>query len=186
MRSTRAAAVPTPDPDTTDAGSPGAEFRATAVARTKERRPEIDGPSVAFTLLLNRMSATHQHLCERLVHRPHGWTYSGFRVMFMIWLLEPVEARDLARWAGVSRQTTSTVLGTLESAGLITRKQTSTTDRRLVSVRLTSTGRRAIEEAIGEQNELEQVWFGALDEQEQRLLLSLLDRVLGRMHASTP
>ena len=71
---------------------------------------------------------------DRLVHRERGWSYSGFRVLYMIWLTEPVEARDLARFAGVSRQTTSTVLSTLEAARLVVRRQTSKTDRRLVSV----------------------------------------------------
>jgi len=162
--------------------SPGSDFRASAVATTTARRPDVDGPSIAFTLLLSRISAAHQQLSEALVHRPHGWTYSGFRVLFMIWLLEPVEARDLARYAGVSRQTTSTVLSTLEKDKLVRRRRTSTTDRRLVSVCLTSKGRTAIEAAIGEQNQLERAWMAALDPDERALLLDLLDRVLARMH----
>lgn len=162
--------------------APGAEFRDEAVRTTLERRPELDGPAIAFTLMLNRIAAAHQYESERLVHRRHGWTHSGFRVLYMIWLLEPVEARDLAKYAGVSRQTTSTVLSTLESAKLIKRKQTSKTDRRLVSVHLTAKGRAAVEAAIGEQNALERAWFGALTRDEQGQLLGLLDRVLARMH----
>ena len=162
--------------------APGAEFRSRAVRTTRERRPDIDPRAIALSLALSRIAAAHQLESERLVHRARGGSFSGFRVLFMIWLTEPVEARGLARFAGVSRQTTSTVLATLESAGLVSRRQTSTTDRRLVSVRLTAAGRAAVDEVIGAQNLLEQQWFSALTVSEQDQLLGMLERVLGRMH----
>ncbi len=99
----------------------------------------------------------------------------------MVWLFEPVEARDLARYSGVTRQTTSTVLRTLETAGLVARRRTSPRDRRLVEVRLTDRGREQIEAAFGEQNALEREWFGVLTPVEQGQLLALLDRVLLRI-----
>ncbi len=160
---------------------PGAEFRAQAVEVTRQRRPEVDPRAIALSLTLARIAATHQHRSEAAVHRARGWSYSGFRVLYMIWLAEPVEARDLARFAGVSRQTTSTVLSTLEAAGLVDRRQTSTVDRRLVSVRLTDRGRRAVEEAIGAQNALESRWFSVLAEAEQDAVLEMLERVLARI-----
>ena len=141
---------------------PGAEFRARAVRTTQERRPDVDPRAIALSLTLARIAATHQHQSERLVHRERGWSYSGFRVLYMIWLTEPVEARDLARFAGVSRQTTSTVLSTLEAARL--------------------------DEAIGAQNALESDWFSVLDSAEQAQLQDMLERVLTRIDrpAETP
>ncbi len=103
----------------------------------------------------------------------------------MIWLSEPVEARHLARFAGVSRQTTSTVLATLEAARLVVRKQTSRTDRRLVSVRLTAKGRAAVEEAIGAQNAVESGWFAVLSPAERIHLEDMLERVLTRVDSAT-
>lgn len=161
--------------------APGSDFRSRAVRTTQERRPDVDPRAIALSLTLARIAATHQYQSERVVHRERGWSYSGFRVLYMIWLSEPVEARDLARFAGVSRQTTSTVLSTLEAAQLVVRRQTSTTDRRLVSVRLTATGRAAVEEAIGAQNELESDWFSVLSAAEQKQLLEMLERVLARI-----
>ena len=167
---------------------PGAEFRARAVRTTQERRPDVDPRAIALSLTLARIAATHQHQSERLVHRERGGSYSGFRVLYMIWLTEPVEARDLARFAGVSRQTTSTVLSTLEAARLVVRRQTSKTDRRLVSVRLTPRGRAAVDEAIGAQNALESDWFSVLNSAEQAQLQDMLERVLTRIDrpAETP
>jgi DNA-binding MarR family transcriptional regulator len=160
---------------------PGADFRARAVRTTKERRPDVDPRAISLSLTLARIAATHQYQSERLVHRERGWSYSGFRVLYMIWLTEPVEARDLARFAGVSRQTTSTVLSTLEAAHLVVRRQTSKTDRRLVSVRLTPRGRTAVNEAIGAQNAVESDWFSVLDSTEQAQLQDMLERVLTRI-----
>lgn len=161
--------------------TPTGRFRDAAVRFTNERRPDLDALAVALSFTLTRVASAHQQESERLVHRRKGWTYSGFRVLYMVWLFEPVEARDLARYTGVSRQTTSTVLRTLEASGLIARQRTSQTDRRLVEVRLTPLGREQIEAAFGEQNAVERDWFGALSPDELRHLLSLLDRVLARI-----
>ena len=160
---------------------PGAEFRERTVRTTVARQPQTDGTAVAMNLALHRLAATHQYLSEAAIHRPRGWTYSGFRVLYMVWLFEPVQARDLARFAGVSRQTTSTVLGTLESAGLVDRRRGATADRRLVAVRLTDRGRELIESAIQEQNALERGWFAALSRAEQAEFIAICDRIMARM-----
>jgi DNA-binding MarR family transcriptional regulator len=163
---------------------PGADFRERTVRTTVARQPQTDGTAVAMNLALHRLAATHQYLSEAAIHRPRGWTYSGFRVLYMVWLFEPVQARDLARFAGVSRQTTSTVLGTLESAGLVDRRRGATADRRLVAVRLTDRGRELIESAIQEQNTLERGWFAALSRAEQAEFIAMCDRIMVRMQPS--
>jgi len=61
------------------------------------------------------------------------------------------------------------------------RRQTSKTDRRLVSVRLTPRGRTAVNEAIGAQNAVESDWFSVLDSTEQAQLQDMLERVLTRI-----
>lgn len=171
-------------PPVSDPPVPGEEFRRAAIDTTLARQPGADGQVIALSIALTRLVAEHQNISEARIHRAKGWTYSGFRVLYMIWLLQPVEARDLARLAGVSRQTTSTVLATLEGAKLITRKR-SKTDRRLVRVRLTAQGQDLIEAAIAEQNALESDWFGALTSRERDQLLELLDRVIRRMGRAT-
>ena len=36
---------------------------------------------------------------ESTVHRPRGWSWPGFRVLFAIWLSAPVEAKKVAELA---------------------------------------------------------------------------------------
>lgn len=155
----------------------GSEFGEVAAKLTSERLGGLDKQAVTLGFSLVRTAAAHMQELERAVHRPKGWSFSGFRIMYMIWLFEEIEARDLARLAGVSRQTTSTVLANLESAGLVRREQTSTTDRRLVAVRLTERGAQEIENAFADQNRLEARWYSVLTPEERALLKSLLDRV---------
>ncbi len=157
------------------------QFRAHAASTTRQRRPEVDERAIALTFALHRVAAEHQRRSEALLLRRHGLSYSGFRVLFMVWLVEPVQARELARHAGVSRQTTSTVLTTLEGAGLVARERSASGDRRVVSVRLTGAGRTLVAEALLAQNTLERRWFGVLTPGEQDELVALCDRILRRM-----
>jgi DNA-binding MarR family transcriptional regulator len=58
--------------------------------------------------------------------------------------LEPVTLGDLARAERVRPSSTSVIVTSLERDGLV-RRQTNRADRRLVQIRLTSEGRRAVE-----------------------------------------
>ncbi|MBY4212546.1 MarR family transcriptional regulator [Rhodococcus fascians] len=145
----------------------------------------LDEGAVELGFALVRTSASHLQELERQVHRPNGSSFSGFRIMYMVWLFEEIEARDLARLAGVSRQTTSTVLANLESAGLISRSRTSETDRRLVAIKLTSEGTRSIQDAFAVQNKLEAEWFDCLDSDEKLQFKGFLDRVSIRIAESS-
>ncbi|MFC9358864.1 MarR family winged helix-turn-helix transcriptional regulator [Rhodococcus sp. NPDC057014] len=155
----------------------GSEFGEVAARLTRERHAGLDDQAVALGLTIIRVSNAHMQESERRIHRPHGWSWSGFHLMYMIWLFGEIEARDIARLAGVTRQTASSVLSNLESNGFVQRERTSSTDRRLVSVTLTPKGLEAIDEAFTEQNELETEWFGCLSPEERDLLKNLLDRV---------
>lgn len=162
----------------------GKDYTDVVVQEARARLPKLNDLAIAVSISLTRLAGSHVSESEARVHRPRGWTWGSFRVLYMIWTFEEVEARHLARLAGVSRQATSTVLGTLENHGLITRERTSTTDRRLVTVRLTPAGTKAIEEAFLEQNRLEVDWFGVLSTEEQEALKGLLDRVTARIAES--
>lgn len=156
----------------------GHEFPDVAAGLTLRHLPDLDEMTFHLGFSLSRAAAMHVQASESRIHRPHGWSWSAFRVMYIIWVFGQVEARDLARLSGVSRQATSSVLATLESNRLIVRERESNTDRRLVSVRLSDKGQKAIREAFSAQHRLEIDWFGSLDPQEQATLLGLLDRLV--------
>jgi DNA-binding MarR family transcriptional regulator len=124
----------------------------------------------------------HVRAAERGAHQARGRNWLGFRLLYMIWMFEPVEAKDLARFAQISRQTISSALSVLEADGLITRSRSSATDRRLVQLGLTEKGRDEARESILAQNNAMTEWLHVLDEDEQDTLL----RLLRRLHAHHP
>ena len=75
-------------------------------------------------------------------HRPMGWTWPGFRVLFWLWLLGPLEPRQIAEVSSSSRASVSSALNTLERNGFVERRR-GLADRRLVTVELTEKGRSA-------------------------------------------
>jgi DNA-binding MarR family transcriptional regulator len=108
-----------------------------------------------------------------VLHRRRGWTWAGFRIMNVLWALDTVELRDVARLSGGSRAAISSALNTLERDGLVTRNR-DTADRRLVQLALTTRGRAELLDAIGEQADRERQWLSLLTEPDQALLARLL------------
>ncbi|MGH9186968.1 MAG: MarR family transcriptional regulator, partial [Acidimicrobiales bacterium] len=102
---------------------------------------------------------------------------AGFRVMFTIWVSGPLEPRNIAGLAGMSRAAVSSVLNTLERDGLVARSRDQA-DRRLVTVRLTPGGRRRLEKAYVLQNHREQQLLSVLEADELDTLTNLLRRLL--------
>lgn len=157
----------------------GPEFSDVALELTRRELPDIDGMAFHLGMLLLRTANTHSQHSERLVHRPHGFSHTGFRILYIVWIFRQAEARDIARLAGMSRQAASSVLATLEADGLVIRERLSSTDRRLVTVRLSEAGHTAIKDAFARQNQLERDWFADLTEAEQATLKDLLTKVAG-------
>ena len=99
---------------------------------------------------------------ESTVHRPRGWSWAGFRLLFTLWIAGPLEPRTLARLSAVTRASISSVLNTLERDGLVDRRRESTgpadRDRRCSP----TDGRTPVAEAFREHNAREQAWLAGL------------------------
>lgn len=113
---------------------------------------------------------------ETTIHRPAGWSLAGFRVMFILWVLGPVESHEIARLAGLSRAAISSAVNTLERDGLVDRRREST-DRRVVTVYLTDDGAARLEAAYARQNDRERQLFGDLTDAELTTLTELMRRI---------
>jgi DNA-binding MarR family transcriptional regulator len=113
---------------------------------------------------------------ESTVHRPRGWSWGGFRVLFVLWLAGPLEAKRVAHLSGMSRAAVSALANTLERDGLVSRKPAEH-DRRSVLLELTGTGREAVTNTFAEHNEREQAWANTLSKPEQAELIGLLEKL---------
>lgn len=151
------------------------EFERAAVGAVRTAVPGADLDALRASLDLIRASTRLVQRLEAEVHTAAGWSMAGFRVMFCVWVGGELEPRDIARLSGLSRAAVSSVLNTLERDGLVERTRESH-DRRLVTVRLTADGERRLIAAYGEQNRVEQVFFGGLTGAERR---ALADRLAG-------
>lgn len=142
---------------------------------TRRRDPDLDWSAFRIGLQLTRLSNLHFQRSDRDVRREHGLTWSGFHMMFIVWHYGPIEANEIARLSGVTRQSVSSGLATLERLGFIQRVRSSI-DRRRVNVSLTDIGEERVREALRTQNANEAVWYQGLDESERDQLVTLLTK----------
>lgn len=115
---------------------------------------EVDLPAMhAISSLYRAASATRKHLTARVL-RPRDLSWTGFTVLWTVWIWGPLETRETAESAGISKATLSGVVNTLERRGWI-RRLASATDGRLVELELTDAGRELMDDLHPEFNRAE-------------------------------
>jgi DNA-binding MarR family transcriptional regulator len=112
--------------------------------RAMTRRVEhlaIDFPAAhAVSSVYRAANAARSHLTNTAL-RPHDLTWTGFLVLWLLWIWDRMETRRVAESVGISKATLTGVTNTLISRGLVTRIP-GVVDRRLVELELTPAGRR--------------------------------------------
>ena len=93
--------------------------------------------------LFRAASAVRNHF-EQNVLAESGLSWTAFVVLWVTWIWEPAETRDIAEESGISKATLTGVLKTLEKMGLAERSR-SDADGRLVLVNLTEKGHQLME-----------------------------------------
>jgi Transcriptional regulators len=152
-------------------------FIDVAVERTAGRLPGVDPRAMRLVLSLYRASNAMVYDLESAVHRPRGWSWPGFRVLFVLWLTAPLEAKRVAQLSGMSRAAVSALVKTLERDGLVSRR-TAGHDRRAVELSLTPAGEHAFADAFTAHNERERTWASALSDDEVTQLTGLLEKLM--------
>lgn len=127
---------------------------------------QIDFQAMAVASNLFRAATAVRNHLERSVLAPHELSWSAFVVLWVVWIWETSETREIAAEAGFSKATLTGVLNTLEKRGLATRKR-SKDDGRLVLVTLTSKGKKLMEQLFPLFNKQEQFIASALDAKTQ-------------------
>jgi DNA-binding MarR family transcriptional regulator len=117
-------------------GAPGAGPVGTGPDAALDAAPA----DVSLARLQHTAAAVRHHI-EQVVLRADGLTWTGFAVLRLLWRLDRVETRRAAAETGIAKATLTGVVNTLAGRRLV-RRQPHPTDRRLVLLELTRTGRR--------------------------------------------
>ncbi|MGW0758897.1 MarR family winged helix-turn-helix transcriptional regulator [Streptomyces sp. NPDC002814] len=121
-------------------------------------------------------AAVRQHL-ENSVLRGSDLTWTGFVVLWVVWVWGESETRHVAEEAGISKGTLTGVARTLESRGLL-RRTGHPTDGRLVLIGLTDKGEEFMERVFPAFNEEEAFVTARLSDAECRSLAESLRGVV--------
>ena len=132
----------------------------------------LDFPAAAAVSSLYRAANAVRVYLTNSVLREHGLTWTGFVVLWVVWIWDGLETRRAAENAAISKATLTGVVKTLEARGLITRR-ISDADRRLVNLELTPAG-------VALMNELYPVFNAA----EAEIVAGLSPRSLNQLTSS--
>lgn len=113
---------------------------------------------------------------------PLGVTAVQFRILTTLSTRPNLSSAELARLYDVKPQTMIKQIALLETKGLIA-KRTSEANKRLLELRLTSAGERALAQLQTDSRALEAELLAPLDGQEQAQLRGLLFRLLDSLSA---
>ncbi len=114
----------------------------------------LDFEAMAVTSNLFRAASAVRNHFERTVLADSGLSWTAFVVLWVTWIWEPAETREIAAEASISKATLTGVLNTLEKMGL-TKRSRSTEDGRLVIVTLQPAGHQLMEQLFPEFNKHE-------------------------------
>lgn len=136
----------------------------------------IDFDSMAVVSNLFRAANAVKNHLERSVLAPHDLSWTGFVVLWVVWIWQPIETRQIAAEVGTSKASITGVLKTLEARKLLIRKQ-SKTDQRLVLVTLTKSGERLMQELFPQFNQEESTITSVLSKTEIKATATSLRKI---------
>ncbi len=134
----------------------GSHTLAETEARVENRlsHMQLDFEAMAVMSNLFRAASAVRNHFERNVLAPSGLSWTAFVVLWVTWIWEPAETREIAGEAGISKATLTGVLSTLEKHGLAMRSR-SADDGRLVLVTLTPEGEKLMADLFPKFNKQE-------------------------------
>ncbi len=140
------------------------------------RELAVDLPAMAAVGNLYRAVGTVRNHIERSVLTPNDLTWTGWEVLWVVWIWGEIEARHVATESGISKATLTGVVDTLETRGLLARRQDNA-DRRRVLVRMTPAGTRLMTKLFPAINAVESELAAGLEPDEVLKLAHLLRKL---------
>lgn len=154
-------------------------FEEQARARIEAEVPEADVAVFRAFFGLSRVTSRLIADFESVVQRPRGLSWAGFRTLFCLWVGGPLQTGDLGRLLFTTAPTVSSVVNTLETRGWVRRERLAR-DRRLVEVRLTSSGGRLIRSVFRAQHQREAAWVAELPPDDLAAFVRVVEHVATR------
>ena len=144
----------------------GNEYGLAATEKAMNQRighlPLDFAAATAVSSLYRAANAVRNHLTNTVL-REHDLSWTGFVVLWSVWIFDGMETRHAATSAAISKGTLTGVAKTLEARGWLTR-QTDERDRRQVHLRLTAAGRALMEELFPRFNAAEAEVVARIDD----------------------
>jgi DNA-binding MarR family transcriptional regulator len=137
----------------------------------------LDMPAMAAVSNLYRAAGAIRNHFERTVLAPHNLTWTGWIVLWVVWIWQEIETRHVAAEAGISKGTLTGVAGTLEKRGLL-RRRAHPDDARRVLMDLTPAGRQLIAELLPLFNRQETHVMAPLGADEVQVLAAALRKIV--------
>jgi MarR family transcriptional regulator, negative regulator of the multidrug operon emrRAB len=157
-------------------GDPALSLIDVALRVVPHRLDGVDIDAMHMVLLLHRVTNAVVYDLETNVHRPGGWSWSAFRLLFTLWVDGPLDSKDAAARTGMSRPAVTSLVKTLVTQQLVQRDE-SPADGRSVVLSLTAKGQRELELVYSNHNARESQWIASLNDTDRVSLL----RILGQL-----
>jgi DNA-binding MarR family transcriptional regulator len=160
----------------------GSHTLAETEARVENRlsHMELDFEAMAVMSNLFRAASAVRNHFERNVLAPSGLSWTAFVVLWVTWIWEPAETREIAGEAGISKATLTGVLSTLEKRGLAMRSR-SADDGRLVLVTLTPAGEKLMADLFPKFNKQEVEVVAPLGQGQRVALADMLRAITAKL-----
>jgi DNA-binding MarR family transcriptional regulator len=133
----------------------------------------------AVSNLYRATAAIRNHL-EQTVLRDTGLTWTGFVVLWVVWIWGEIETAHAAAEAGISKGTLTGVIKTLESYRHVKRTRHET-DKRRVLLSMSPTGRKLMESLFPAFNREEAFVVGCLSDAQRKELASSLRAIVEQL-----
>lgn len=136
----------------------------------------LDMPAMAVVQNVYRAAGAIRNRLERSVLSPHGLTWTGWVVLWVVWIWGEIESRHAAAEAGISKGTLTGVVATLQNRGLVSRR-VHPDDARRALLALTPQGSRLMVELFPQFNQEESAVVGVLGQKDRLALARSLRQI---------
>lgn len=137
----------------------------------------VDREAMAAVSSLYRAAGVVRNHFERTVLTRHDLTWTGWVVLWVVWVWSDIETRHAASEAGISKSTLTGVVTTLEGRGLMMRR-THPADGRRVILSLTPQACDLMQRLFPQFNAQEQNVVSRLSGQERSTLTEALRKIV--------